>query len=186
MPGEKFKAGPDVYAMMRDLIGKFHPHLAICDDEIGIIMEEKATKVEGKPVMGKSKKAAEEHGILGDTAFKFIIYLPADEWKLASDAHRQAMVDRQLCLLKAEPDPEDPQAAPKFRVGKYDVTYSRGEFERHGAWLTSGAAPTDNLIEELFGAKEEDITVVAAPPANPAKTKKGKKGVSAVGELNFD
>jgi hypothetical protein len=184
MPGMKFDANAEVYKLMKDLIGNYHPDLAICVDEIGIIMEEKASKQNGKAVMGRAKKASDEFSILPcPVAYKFVVYLPADEWQQATNIHQEAMLDRQLCSLKTEPDPEDPAAEPKYKVVKPDATYFRDEFERYGAWLTSGASPTDTLIEELFGAKEEDVTEVPATredTGDAPKTSRGRKGVSVV------
>lgn len=149
MSDKLWKAGDDVMAAMRDLIAKYHPHLALCDDEIAILFKEKATQVGDLVIAGKTAKASELFGILGEVKYKFIITLAADQWAKMSDAERVALLDHHLCACKAEENPQTGNST--YKVIPPDVYFYRGELERHGLWRTSGAPPSQSLIEEIFG-----------------------------------
>lgn len=148
--GKFWKAGQDVITTMQDLIAKYHPHLALCDDEIAVIFKEKASQVGDVVIAGKTSKASELFGVLGDVKWKFIITLAADTWSTLSDAERVALLDHHLCACKAE---ESQTGNITYKVVPPDVAFYKGEIERHGLWRTSGAAPTQTLIEDIFGTK---------------------------------
>ena len=149
MSDKFWKAADDVVAMSKDLIAKYHPHLALCDDEIAIVFKEKATIQGDVVVAGKSAKASELFGVLGDTKWKFIITLAADTWAEFSDAEKVALLDHHLCACKCEENPQTSNM--KFSVVPPDVAFYKGEIERHGMWRTSGAPPSPSMIEEIFG-----------------------------------
>jgi hypothetical protein len=148
--GDKFwKAGTDVMATVSDLIAKYHPHLALCDDEIAVLFKEKAA-IQGEVVIaGKTAKASELFGILGDIKWKFIITLAADQWTKMSDAEKVALLDHHLCACKSEENKSNGNYT--YKVVPPDVYFYKGELERHGLWRTSGAPPSQSLIEEIFG-----------------------------------
>lgn len=150
MSDKKFwKADDAVMATMRDLIANYHPHLALCDDEIAILFKEKAA-IQGEVVIaGKTSKASELFGVLGDISYKFIITLAADEWSTMTDAERVALIDHHLCACKAEENKATGNQT--YKVVPPDVSFYKGELERHGMWRTSGAPPSQSLIEEIFG-----------------------------------
>lgn len=149
MADKFWKAADDVMATMRDLIAKYHPHLALCDDEIAILFKEKATVQGEVTIMGKTSKASELFGVLGDVKWKFIITLAADQWSTLSDAERVALLDHHLCACKA--DENASTGVVSYKVVPPDVAFYKGEIERHGMWRTSGAPPSQTLIEEIFG-----------------------------------
>ena len=149
MADKFWKAADDVMATMRDLIAKYHPHLALCDDEIAILFKEKAAIQGEVTVMGKTAKASELFGVLGDVKWKFIITLAADSWSSLSDPERVALLDHHLCACKA--DENASTGAIAYKVVPPDVAFYKGEIERHGMWRTSGAPPSQSLIEEIFG-----------------------------------
>jgi len=137
-------------ATMKDLVSKYHPHLAGCVDEILILFKEKASQVGDVTVIGKTAKAPALFGVDGvaETAWKFVITLAGDEWNGMSDSDRLALLDHHLCSCGVE---EDPQGNQKFFIKLPDVSFFKGEVERHGFWRTSGDKATPDLIQELFG-----------------------------------
>ena len=144
-----WKADDSVMAMVRDLVAKYHPSLALCDEEIAILFKEKAA-VQGEVVIaGKTAKASELFGVLGDINWKFIITLANDQWQKMQDAEKVALLDHHLCACKADENPATGHIT--YRVVPPDVYFYRGELERHGLWRTSGAAPSQSLIEDIFG-----------------------------------
>lgn len=151
MSDKYWKASDDVRALMRDLVAQHHPHLALCDDEIAILFKEKATQTGDVVVLGKTAKASELFGVLGDIKWKFIITLADDQWKMMSNPERVALLDHHLCGCRAVENKTNGNMA--YSVVPPDVAFYKGEIERHGMWRTSGVPPTPALIEEIFGTK---------------------------------
>lgn len=151
---EVWKAKDEVMNTVRDLIAKHHPHLAAVDKEIAVVFREKATAVGDRVVLGKTSKAPSLLGVLGDTDWKFILTLAADEWTRLSEAERIALLDHHLCGCRVVED-EKTQNIKHF-VMPPDVAFYREEVERHGFWRTGGTVPEANLITDLFGVKEDN------------------------------
>lgn len=144
-----WKAGDDVMSTVKDLVAKYHPHLAVHVDNIAVIFKEKAGKVGNVDIVGKTAKAPAVMEVLApETPFKFVITLAADAWQEMSDKQRMALLDHHLCGCGVE---EMKGGNTKFFVKPYDVAFYRDEMERHGAWRTTGAPPSPNLIADLFG-----------------------------------
>lgn len=143
-------AGDEVMAIVRDLIANYHPHLADIDRQIAIVFKEKAAEVGDVVIMGKTAKAPAILAILGgETKWQFIITLAADAWQELNDKERAALLDHHLCACRTKENEQN--GAITCFVVPPDVSFYRGEIERHGMWRTSGTAPTPNLILELFG-----------------------------------
>lgn len=147
---ELMKANEQVMATMKDLVAKYHPHLAGCVDEILIVFKEKASQVGDSTVMGKTSKAPALFGVDGvaETAWKFVLTLAGDEWNKMSPAEQLALLDHHLCACGCE---EDAQGNQKFFVKLPDVAFFKGEVERNGFWRTSGNKAEPDRIQELFG-----------------------------------
>jgi len=145
---DKWLAGDDVKNTMRDLISKYHPHLAACVDEIAIIFKEKASSVGEVVIAGVTAKASPLFDILAETKWKFVITLAADAWAELDDKQRLALLDHHLCACAAK---EGKGGDMNYFVASPDVAFFRKEVERHGVWRTSGAAPSKDLINDLFG-----------------------------------
>jgi hypothetical protein len=144
-----WKAGDDVMNTVKDLVANHHPHLALYVNEIAVVIKEKAAKVGDVEIIGKTAKAPSLLEVLSpETPVKFVITLAADAWQELDDKQRLALLDHHLCGCGVE---ETKSGVTKFFVKPYDVAFFRGEMERHGVWRTSGAPPTPNLIEDLFG-----------------------------------
>lgn len=156
---DMWKAEDDVMAIVRDLVANYHPDLAICDDEIAVVFKEKASEVGDVQIIGKTGKAPQMLSVLGDTKWKFIITLAADAWQNLTDKQKVALLDHHLCACRVEESETSP--AIKCYVAPPDVTFYQGELERHGMWRTTGAPPTPELLDSLFG----DDSVPAAAPA---------------------
>lgn len=150
---DMWRAGDEVAASVRDLIAKYHPHLAMHDDEIVVLFKEKASVVGDMVVLGKTSKASPILALLADKAYKFVITLAADEWQRLSDKKRLALLDHHLCACMAEEDVATGKS--KFWVQPPEVGFFQAELERHGFWRTTGKAAPKNMLEELFGIEEE-------------------------------
>jgi hypothetical protein len=146
---DMWKADEDVMVIIRDLIAKYHPHLALVDDEIAVVFKEKATTVGTVEIIGKTGKAPAILSVLGDTKWKFLITLAADAWVNLDDKQKVALLDHHLCGCRVEENEQN--GALKCFVAPPDVSFFKGEIERHGVWRTSGTPPSANLIQELFG-----------------------------------
>ncbi len=147
--GQQFKAGEDIHRTMKDLIAKYHPHLATIVEEIAVVFKEKATQIGDAVVAGKTAKAPPLVGILTESNFQFVITLAEDEWNGMTDKQKVALLDHHLCACGAEE--EEKSGEMKYFVRIPDVSFFKDEVERHGYWRTSGAAAEPNHIQELFG-----------------------------------
>jgi len=155
-----WKAGPDVSTTIKDLIANHFPKLSTIEEEILVVFKEKAGKSGDKVVMGKTSKAAPLLGIVGETEYKFVLTLAADEWGGLSGQEQRALLFHHLCACGAEENPQTSEM--RFYVRQADVNFFREEVEEFGFWRTSGEVPDPNLIVDLFGSE---------PPTagNPAK-----------------
>jgi len=153
-----WKAGDEVYKTMETLIAN-HPNLsglALVDDEILIVVKEKASKNGDHVILGKTSKANALLGVVGDKDYKFVITLAGDEWTALSNEGREALLFHHLCACGVE---ENQQSGTiKCFVKLPDLSFYREEVEAFGYWRTSGVTPEPNLIDELFGP---------AKPASP-------------------
>ena len=167
MASSMYKAEPQVYDIMKDLVGKYHPDLALVVDEIAIVFREKAASAGGRPVYGKARKATPLLGVLGDTDYKFILELAADEWINLTSRQHQALMDHLLCACRAEEE----DGAIKCHMAPADVEFFFDELDRWGDWRPRPANEdgTDgengsgtSLVEDVFG-----MSRVAQTPAAP-------------------
>ncbi len=146
---DMWQAEDEVLAVVRDLVSKYHPHLALCVDEIAVVFKEKASTVGDVSIIGKTGKAPAILSVLGDIKYKFLIILAADAWQNLSDKDRVALLDHHLCGCAAEE--KEPGGALKYFVAPPDVSFYKEEIERHGVWRTSNAPPTPDLLKDIFG-----------------------------------
>ena len=149
-----YKAESEVYDLMKEVVANYHPDLALVVDEIAIVFKEKATKSGGKVVYGKATKATPLFGVLGDTNYKFILTLAADEWVNLTGRQRQALMDSMLCSCRAE---EDDKGNLVCSIATPDVGYFYDELDRWGDWRPR--PPEDgpeSPLERIFGKKFAD------------------------------
>ena len=166
---EPFKAAPEIYGMMQNLIANHQAlsGLALIDDEILIIMKDKATETGGVVIAGKTSKANNLLGLVGEKPYKFVITLAADVWTSLSDHDREAMLFHYLMACGIEENPDSGVMKTFLRPTQFN--FYREEVEAFGFWHTSGTTPDAALIEELFGEKPD-------PAAPKAKKTRGPKG----------
>ena len=147
--GDMWKAGQDVVDTVHDLISKYHPHLLTMQDEIAIVINEKAGKAGETIVLGKATKAAPLLGVLTDKDYKFVLYVAADEWQSLNDKERTALLDHLLCACRVKEDKKTSALKPYLQP---PPAYYKEEVERHGWWRTGKVAPPEkSLIEDIFG-----------------------------------
>ena len=149
-----WKAGQDVLDQMKTLIGQHHPHLALVEDEIGIIFREKASEIAGVIILGKTKKAPPILPVLTDKQFnyRFIIELGADEWKMLTNQQQTALLDHHLCSMVVEEDPNTGEI--KCLIRPPDFVGYKEEVQRHGMWRPMDDE-TLSIVEEMFGKKKK-------------------------------
>lgn len=150
-----YKADPDVVDMMKELVGKYHPDLAIVIDEIAVVFREKAAQRGGRAVLGKSAKASPLIGVLGDTDYKFILELGGDAWLELTSRQRNALLDHLLCACRAEEE----DGKVKFSIAPPDVSFFWDELDRWGDWRPrpEGEGPDGpSPVVEVFGKKDDE------------------------------
>jgi hypothetical protein len=134
---------------MRDLIRKYHPDLALIEEEIAVIFKEKASVSGTVKIMSKTSKASPLINLLANgKKWTFVITLASDAWLELNPKQQVALLDHNLCSLRVE---EGDDGKQKFSIAVPDVAFFKDEIERHGMWRTSGVAPTKTLVEEIFG-----------------------------------
>jgi hypothetical protein len=146
-----YKADPEIYDLLKEVVANYHPDLALVVDEIAIVFKEKASKSGGKVTLGKASKASPLFGVLGDTDYKFILTIAADEWVNLTGRQRQALMDSMLCSCRAE---EDDDGNLQCSLATPDVAYFYDELDRWGDWRPR--PPEDgpeSPLERIFGKK---------------------------------
>jgi len=152
---ERWKAGPDVMKKVKSLIAKYHPHLALVEDEIVVVFREKAVEKSGKVLMGNTSKATPLLEVLTDKKFgyRFIVELGADVWQNELDDRQQlALLDHHLCAMKVE---DDGQGGRKYSLRPPDFVGYKEEVERWGMWRPMDD-DTLSIIEQMFGEKAKE------------------------------
>ena len=144
-------AEDEVMESVRELIANYHPDLVAVEKQIAVVFKEKAGKAGDAIILGKSKKAPPLLGVLGDTDYKFVIEIAADEWQSLNNKQRLALLDHHLCACRTEED-QGSGEIKRCYVQPADVSFYKDEVERHGFWRTGGYKPPEQtLIEEIFG-----------------------------------
>jgi len=158
-----WKAGPEVVTQMQGLIGQYHPHLALVEDEIGIVFREKASEVCGVVILGKTKKAPPLLAILTDKQFnyRFVIELGADEWQGLTLQQQNALLDHHLCAMSVEEDANTGEIRCQLRPPDF-VGYKE-EVQRHGMWRPMDDE-TLSAVEQMFAKKGAKPKKRAADP----------------------
>lgn len=152
MAAEIWEAGDDVRRMASDIIAHHHPHLA--DAEIVYLMRSPAARSRGREVMGQAKKASAQDNALYPGTIDFIITLSGQDWRHLTDAHRQALLDHELCHCAG--NSED-----GWEMRGHDVEEFAEIIRRHGTW-TEDLRETRRAMEQmdLFGGDGAGIDSV--------------------------
>lgn len=145
-----WKANDDIHKKMLELIGQNHPDLALVSDEIVVVFKEKAGKSGGQVVLGNSKKVAALANAIGDTDFKFVLELAADQWEHElTSRQREALLDHLLTACRCEEDPKSGDL--KCTVAKPDIQAFRENVERYGMWFPKEEEEGPSPVEQMFG-----------------------------------
>jgi hypothetical protein len=174
MATDMWEAGADVWAIVQDLISKYHPNLALVDKSIAVIFRGKASKSGGQVVLGTSKKASSLFKVLGKNEYRFILEIAGDEWGHLSDEQRIALIDHLLCACKVEEDEKSGDL--KLSIASPEVSFFWDELKRHGDWRPRPQQEESNPMNvesviSMMGDKDDEETVSAPTPV-PAKGKK--------------
>jgi len=150
---ELWFAEDEIKNTVKELISKYHPDLVVVEDQIAILMREKASKTGEYVKLGASKKAPTVMNVLGTKDWQFIIEIADDEWKSLNNKQKVALLDHHLCSLRVELD-EQTQGVKKTFIQPPDVAFYKDEVERHGFWRSgrTNTPPASDLIADLFGA----------------------------------
>lgn len=154
MSNSIYKADPDVVDMMKAVVAKHHPDLALIVDEIAVVFKEKGGEVNGRPNLGKAQKATPLLGVLGDTDYKFVLTLAGDHWLELTTRQRNALLMHLLCACRVE----EKDGEYKYTLARPDVSFYWDELDVFGDWRPrpEGDGPDGpSVVEEVFLKKEE-------------------------------
>lgn len=176
MAVDYWKANKEIQDKVQHLIGQNHPDLALICDEVVAVFREKAGKTGGQVVLGSSKKVAPLANALGDTAFKFVLELGADQWEHELTSKQQeALIDHLLTACRCEEDPQSGEF--KVTVAKPDIQAFSENVERYGMWFPresddEGPSPVEEVFATESDATESDAADVDASARKLKKLKK--------------
>ena len=114
---------PEAEQVGRELISRYHGHLVTAT--ILYLTTNQARKKKGKPVHATTKKA--DPLMNHFTQADFIILIDETYWMYATEAQKQALIDRQLCYCGIDDK-------GKWVIWPTDVECFIGEVQRHGLW----------------------------------------------------
>lgn len=133
MATDVWKANAEIQEKMAELVGAYHPDLALVLDEMVVVFREKAAKKGGRVVLGKPRKGSPLLSALSKTDYKFILEIAADEWESLNTKRQTALIDRLLCGCRTEEDAKT--GALKCFLVEPDVSYYYDELSRYGDWM---------------------------------------------------
>lgn len=148
MATEYWLAGDDsgVPAILESLLGH-HPDLVLVEDEIAVIFREKASKKGGKIILGNAKKAPALVGVLGETDYKFILEIAADEWQSLNSKEKTGLIDHLLCACRVEENANTGEM--KCFIAPPDVSFYWDELDRNGDWRPRPADATETELQKF-------------------------------------
>ena len=164
MAVEFWKANDQIHAQLKELIGQNHPDLALVSDDIVAVFREKAGKSGGQVVLGNSKKVAAIANAIGNTEYKFVLELAADQWEHElTSKQREALLDHLLTACRCEEDPKSGDL--KCTVARPDIMAFRENVERYGMWFPKEEEEDQSSpVEDMFGAPDETAQEEAPVP----------------------
>lgn len=118
-----YKVTSEVLALAREIISLYHEDLE--DARIGFIFQEEAGKKLGHIVLGSTTKVSERQQAAG-LDLDFIITLAHDEWELATENARRAVIDHELCHC----DFNDGDC----KLAAHDIEEFQVIIDRYGLW----------------------------------------------------
>jgi hypothetical protein len=149
MAVEIWKANEDIHKQMMALVATNHPDLALCVDEIVIVFREKAGKAGGQVVLGNSKKVAAIANAIGNTDYKFVLEIAADQWENElTSRQKEALLDHLLCACRVDEDPKSGNI--KYTVAKPDIAAYSDNVERYGMWFPREESEAGEDVADLL------------------------------------
>lgn len=127
-----------IYAMLTDLIDKFHPQLKQAN--IGLAWRKSVkSDVDGRLVLGKCQRVSDLQREF--TPMDFIIQLNQEVWTSPEfdEAKKRALLDHELCHAEVKLTDEgqaviDERNRIVFRMRKHDLEEFREIVDRHGLY----------------------------------------------------
>jgi hypothetical protein len=152
----KFVPAPEVEAIAKNLIPKYHPHLA--DSRIEYVFINNVPKKGGKEVWGTMRKITSLAAYLGaDQHSKeqgvndpfFVLSISRPVWDELGTKERTALVDHELCHGGVEVDEEGDY---KLGIIPHDLEEFSCIVERYGMWRKD----VERFLKRATGSKNED------------------------------
>lgn len=146
----EYSPAPDAERIAQKLIADHHTHLT--DVRVEFVFRDKASKSNGKVVLGKARKISGLNAFLArdpDATYGedfFVIELAEDEWLEMPASKRRALVDHELCHCTIDFDEDKGIVTLGLRA--HDVEEFKEIVDRHGLWK-------DDLAEFAKAAKEQ-------------------------------
>ena len=156
MPNDHWKAPDEIHAQIKELIGQYHPDLALVVDEIVVVFREKAGSSGGQVVLGRSKRSTALANALSGVEYKFILEIAADQWENElTSRQREALLDHLLTACRAEEDPKSGEV--KCSIASPDISAYRENIERYGMWFPKEEEEGPSPVEEMFGKDRKEV-----------------------------
>lgn len=150
---DQWKAGDDVYELMRELIRRHHAERLIdISDQIEIVFREKSFKSGGRVFAGKLSKAPKLMSVLGVSDCKFVLQIGADMWEVYSNEERAALLEHHLYSISFKESKDG--VGGSYSIAAPDFVGFKEEIQRYGVWRYLNAENDeegDNVIPSLFG-----------------------------------
>lgn len=183
--GEFWVAGSEITDLAEELIGKYHPDLAVAD--FAFLYKDKASAAEiDAGQVGVAKKVSGMwHTLTGGK--DFVVVLTYSLWNGLSNIEQTAMLDMALesCVIKLDKDgnpKKDEDDNPEWAIKPYDIVGHSAIISRYGLDVftkigecTRAAMSKDNTTADLT-QKEEDSDEPSTTDRGTAKTRKAKAG----------
>lgn len=149
--GDVWKANDEIHEMMRELVGQYHPDLALVVDEIIVVFTEKGNKA---VVQGSASRVSPIMNIVGGTTYKFMIVLPADKWEHEmTSREREILLNHHLFSCRVDEDPSSGEL--KCYMAKPDVIAFAENVEIYGeAAMFSPKPDEDGKDPQQSSSKE--------------------------------
>lgn len=153
------------YAMMGDLIAKFHPHLAGAN--IALVYKLKSLPdPDGHETLGCCRKCSERDNELH--GYDFVIELNAQMWNNPEfgEARQRALLDHELCHAEVALDENgeektDARGHTVWRTRKHTIEEFREIVERHGLYK----ADLEEFAKVLIAKEKAPEVAVVPEPA---------------------
>lgn len=168
MPTYEF--AQEVKAIAAVLIRDVEQHKPLADARIEYVWRDKASKSNGRVVLGKARKVSGLNAFLiqeGEAEDLFVVEIAADTWGRLELPQRRALVDHELCHLRVD---HDDDGMPVLSMRGHDLEEFACIVERYGLWKSDVAAFGTVVAEQLVLAIEEAsqfVDELTAPDDDP-------------------